>query len=670
MIIYPPIIGNETIAFTPEEIRVPFLQNPAVGISKVAGFSLKIQEYDNSKGFYVTTQNFEYDSAKKTGTAIFDLSELNLIVGSYYKMQLGYLEKEIEKCYAYSTMFLSKVVQTADSVRIEDWEEGKIYGSLRQYVGHYDTNMASEPPYSYCFTIFSENEVFETSGEQIINIDYEKDGKYSFVFKPERELVLQKVYDITLTVKTVNNFQETKKYSIVRAGEISSTFGGKLTATANSEAGSIEVVIENTNHETCVLELIRNKDNSDIWETIEDCVLISNTNSITFIDRFVEQGSSYKYALRQEAGSYYSARAQETAPIRVDFEYLYLEDETRQLAIRFNPKVSSFKTTALEQKTDTIGSRYPHIFRNGIVTYKEIPISGLISYLLDGGEQALRIYSSDNVKTERDYKLALLDWLNNGKPKVFRSPVEGNYVVQIMNVSLSPEDTLGRLLHSFSCTAYEIADFSMKTLKKSGLFSSLLVDENKPQWEWRSFYVQDLSGEYKVRNVRWELKKPTTAQENFIILNGQAIYNYLGELSTPKDEEYILSDVQYTDDNIDTIITFEVMEEVEPIERSINDFERKAYGGQDVMISSLEGVRLVEVYKIRITEKSQAQEEDKYIVFSNGDKVFFASGLDCEYSNLIGELIPIEIGSGLDVIIYGRIEKDVIKGEGVVESEV
>jgi hypothetical protein len=63
-----------------------------------------------------------------------------------------------------------------------------------------------------------------------------------------------------------------------------------------------------------------------------------------------------------------------------DFEDLFLYDGTRQLAVRFNPKVSTFRTTLIEQKTETIGSRYPYIVKNGAVNYKELAISGLISY--------------------------------------------------------------------------------------------------------------------------------------------------------------------------------------------------------------------------------------------------------------------------------------------------
>jgi hypothetical protein len=44
---------------------------------------------------------------------------------------------------------------------------------------------------------------------------------------------------------------------------------------------------------------------------------------------------------------------------------MFLFDGERQLKIRFNPKVSSFKEYIPEIKIDTIGSKYPYFFRNG-----------------------------------------------------------------------------------------------------------------------------------------------------------------------------------------------------------------------------------------------------------------------------------------------------------------
>jgi hypothetical protein len=57
--------------------------------------------------------------------------------------------------------------------------------------------------------------------------------------------------------------------------------------------------------------------------------------------------------------------------------------------------------------------------------------------------------TAENYYKERQFKLEALEWLSDGKPKLFRSAAEGNYIVRLMNVSLSPVDSLGRMLHNF-----------------------------------------------------------------------------------------------------------------------------------------------------------------------------------------------------------------------------
>jgi hypothetical protein len=175
---------------------------------------------------------------------------------------------------------------------------------------------------------------------------------------------------------------------------------------------------------------------------------------------------------------------------------MFLSDGERQLRIRFNPKVSSIKNTILESKMDTLGGKYPFFFRNGNVKYKEFPISGLISTLMDDNYEFIRgispvkkirestpaydnfneeligkanDLSAENFRKEREFKFEVLEWLTNGKPKLFRSPGEGSYIVRLMNTSLSPNDTLGRMIHTFSCTAYEVAECSFENLQKYGM---------------------------------------------------------------------------------------------------------------------------------------------------------------------------------------------------------
>jgi hypothetical protein len=72
--------------------------------------------------------------------------------------------------------------------------------------------------------------------------------------------------------------------------------------------------------------------------------------------------------------------------------------------------------------------------------------------------------TSENLANERIFKMKVLEWLTNGEPKLFRSPSEGNFIVRLLNTSLSPNDTVGRMLHTFNSTAYEIAEFNYKNL--------------------------------------------------------------------------------------------------------------------------------------------------------------------------------------------------------------
>lgn len=217
-----------------------------------------------------------------------------------------------------------------------------------------------------------------------------------------------------------------------------------------------------------------------------------------FRDYTIEQGKIYQYSIQQynDYGLYSKRLLSEQ--IVADFEDAFLYDGERQLKIRYNPKVQKFTNTVLEAKQDTIGSKYPFIFRNGHVDYHEFSISGLISYLSDDEflfvdkyklgivdqpyrkstehkEQDIKEVNdsqndlSKNITRERIFKMEVLDWLNNGKPKLFRSPTEGNYLVRLMKISLSPQDKLGRMLHTFNSTAYEIAECNNANLQHFGM---------------------------------------------------------------------------------------------------------------------------------------------------------------------------------------------------------
>lgn len=76
--------------------------------------------------------------------------------------------------------------------------------------------------------------------------------------------------------------------------------------------------------------------------------------------------------------------------------------------------------------------------------------------------------SSISIYAERKFREAVMKWLTDGKPKLFRSETEGNLIVMLTGISFSPlrED---RLVYSFSATLTEIAEYNLHNLRLYGL---------------------------------------------------------------------------------------------------------------------------------------------------------------------------------------------------------
>lgn len=229
--------------------------------------------------------------------------------------------------------------------------------------------------------------------------------------------------------------------------------------------------------------------NPGVWEELTRFALSYESPTKTiFRDFTIEQGKTYVYSIQQYNNNGIYSDRKKSQEIYADFEDIFLYDGSKQLKLRFNPQVSSLKTQLAETRSETIGSKYPFFYRNARVGYKTFPISGLISMESDNAqifttfEDILKetwdnenhnvvqdkaknpdVYShiwlkNKNYASERLFKLQVLDWFNDGKVKLFKSPGEGNYLVRLMDVSMSPENALGRMLHNVSATAYECAE--------------------------------------------------------------------------------------------------------------------------------------------------------------------------------------------------------------------
>ena len=270
-----------------------------------------------------------------------------------------------------------------------------------------------------------------------------------------------------------------------------------------------------------LLSRASDEDNYSTWMNIERFRLEEQPPSSYQVKDFtIEHGRKYIYALQQyNIWGLYSSRVISDI-YEAGFEDAFLYDGERALKIRFNPEISNFKTTILEQKTDTLGGRFPYITRNGDTYYKEFPIGGLIAAEMDEEElfikrgmvtshrhstsaietyeptNALRDYhmfSDENIMLERQFKLEVLNWLNDGQPKLFKSPYEGNYIVRLMNTSLTPVKELGRMLHSFSTTAYEIAECNYDNLVRFGFIKTKEPSDFVGLWKTYNLADQEVT---------------------------------------------------------------------------------------------------------------------------------------------------------------------------------
>lgn len=416
---------------------------------------------------------------------------------------------------------------SAPTVEIQGLKSYSTAAQQTDYVGEYSSSDPTERVKYYSFYLRDENgkivdsvtdSIHNSNSDTVSSTAIKQSIRSSDLFSTKIQMNKDKLYTVQYVVKTTNNMTLTSPiYNIIRRAMV--PLGDiQFYATPHPDYGYISLELDYSNSKvdrvgTYLLSRTYKKDGVQIKEKLKKINLAYDLSMKNpYNDYTIEHGIKYEYIIERvnNTGVYslpvlaklgpvpttsaeQAAAQNRSTEISASFEDAFLYDGKRQLRIRYNPKISSFKKDVLETKTDTIGGKFPFIFRNGSVSYREFPISGLISRLenecFDLGPSeptpkrestvssgsadsySLTDLSDENIRAERQFKMEVLDFLTDGKPKLFRSPTEGNYLVRLMNTSLTPEDTLGRMLHTFSCTAYEIGECDYDTLLSYGIIS-------------------------------------------------------------------------------------------------------------------------------------------------------------------------------------------------------
>lgn len=582
--LFPPIIENKLPAFAGHTMTVPFAANRAVSMTQVQKMAIIIKTVQTGTVIADNLQgSWTYDDSTGNYIASFELGDLysatlmprRISPGQFYKVQLAYIDHE--NTIGYFSVASTIKCTTIPTISIPSLHQN-YFGSC-EYTGHYgqseDGKDISEKVHTYQFFLKdAAGNLIATSGEQIHD-SANDDSTSSSHDTWSINLALSEgvPYYVSYRVITMNGYvAESPSYLIIPQESIDPSLPCKLIATPNFDEGCIKLALRPITsipmNGSFVLSRASSDDNYGSWHEIyrfsyRNVVMTPrdpathpsdwDINDLTIWEDFTtKQGVNYVYALQAyNSQGLYSSRVLNMDeymdeswqhnpdllghyktvfrhdPVYMDFEDAFLFDGERQLRLRFNPKVSSFKSTILESKLDTLGGKYPFIMRNGNVEYKEFPISGLLSLVsdrnskfLDGIQRNIYVtrdmatdlggnYDSDiqltaeNLRRERDFKMFALSWLTNGKPKLFRSPAEGNFIVRLMNTSLAPNDTVGRMLHTFTSTAYEIATCDFANLNYYGFIKSPIGDNR--DFKVAQLIMADLPSEFPEVNGQIQL---------------------------------------------------------------------------------------------------------------------------------------------------------------------
>ena len=382
---------------------------------------------------------------------------------------------EVEEYYYYYRIKLYKIVNGSANL-LED--SGKIFSnevSPTYYEYYYETELEYNSNYKV-------NVSYETKNGYIGNTD--------FYFRYNQ----QDQYDgpvqlITVEFGDINSSLEEEE----EEGRIAL----KLYTASDTPSGSL--------YRRYVIRRSDSRSNFKKWFNIkyinfDTAPSASDINNYSIIyDYMIESGIIYQYAIFPivnndgDRGPGFKTPLNSISSLIIrNFNYSYLIGEGgQQLKLEFDNAIGSYSVRMVEAKQETIGSKYPYIANSSNVAYQTFPIAGLISFNMDEQNTFLKqglhdiygdysgFYSVYNIKNgisqydytrEREFRKNVLALLQDKKPKLFKSPTEGNIIIRITDVSCTPNQSLSRMIYSFSGTASEIDDNTMDNYIKYGFY--------------------------------------------------------------------------------------------------------------------------------------------------------------------------------------------------------
>ena len=412
-------------------------------------------------------------------------------------------------------------IDTRDSNKSIDEEKTLFLSTLELFGSFYKEEDPSELIKNYQFILYDENDnILEESG-LIYNNQYQDNDNFNYTFR--QELKENKVYKLSFIFETINHYiggfyldnnkDDRLSFTVSQIiaedidciittadDDIYNLLQEKTSVALEEDEGRIGLKLYSPsniryNGNLC----IRRTDSSSnfkIWDDIKIIVIKNDyINNLDIIfDYTIESGIWYKYGVQIiDTNGNRGILNEIDHPIMRNFNYSFLLGQNnQQLKLMFDNNMESFRYQLSDSVIETIGGTYPIIARNGAVKYKTFPINGLISFWMDENNlfcdkktiynyneviDLYNNYNSDKAITqydyiyERDFRQQVLEFLQDGNFKLFKSPTEGNIIVRLVDINCSPVQSLDRIIYHFSGTAYEMAESSMKNYLQYGFYT-------------------------------------------------------------------------------------------------------------------------------------------------------------------------------------------------------
>lgn len=537
--LFPPIIDSYMPGFLPADgCRIYFSisdYNDFNDITK-AEISLKYQR-DNSSALDAETMEIEKEKIKIDNSTTsnnkyyFKLELDNFTVGTIYKLQIRLYDNKEQKS-EWSTVCLLKPIATP-IVNVELFNSNNnlsgdvaISTDVIEFYGNLswkDSDQA-EVLYYYQLDLYkkSTDELIESSGMIYTDTNVQV---FNYIFK--HELEDNETYYIKLTYCFTSMYIGNETYEFIYF-PFKNTVNTKIELQASDENGYIAVYIDMENLIPGNYALLRASSNSDfkLWDThyyftkdinaddieviVEDLNMNVNKSLMAaaldseelksgqyhvYHDHTIQSGVLYKYKVqRLGLNNVRIADSESSEPNMSYFNHMFLGDKDFKLKIKFDPDVTNFKKNITESKTDTLGGKYPIIRRNGASNYQSFSISGLIAIEDEDFEnwkkskekndewdtyyyQKYGVRRTNDFISEKAFRDKVSSFLHDGKVKLFRSVQEGNFLVRLMNVSLTAKKELGRMIYNFSAEATEVAECNYDNYIKYNIIEDTKISE-------------------------------------------------------------------------------------------------------------------------------------------------------------------------------------------------